>query len=75
MFEEWVEKVAVLGVRIARWPPRWLLTQSLAGALHTEALECTLSVNQEAKPEIPAHTIGIKICTWRQICAITNIQG
>ena len=51
--EEWFGKAAVLGFGIFSRPPKRLWTRNQAGALHTEAVRCTLPVGREIKTEIP----------------------
>ena len=51
--EEWVGKRQFLALRFCRSRRKGSALKNLAGALHTDRVECMLSVGGEVKMEIP----------------------
>jgi len=64
VFEEWVGEGQFLALRFCRGRRKGSALKNLAGALHTDEGECTLSVGREVKMEIPVDCSRITSFPW-----------
>jgi hypothetical protein len=53
VFEEWVGEGQFLAMKFCRSRRKGSALKNLAGTLHTDGAECTLSIGREVKMEIP----------------------